>query len=397
MSFFQGTTLLPPDPIFSLPIAFAADPRPDKVNLGIGSYRDANGHPTILKCVKEAETLLLSQEQNKEYLPIDGNPTFLQGVAKLVLGNSFFETNKARIFCAQTVGGTSALRTGGDFLARQIKKPIYLPSPTWENHKQIFSHAGLEICHYSYYDTKKRCIDFSSLCQEISSIPAGSILLLHAVCHNPTGLDPSTQQWHELSTLIKQRQLLPFFDLAYQGFADNLEQDVAAIRHFISEHDEMLISVSFAKNLGLYGERVGALLMLLKDASLSAPTSSHIKQIIRSNYSNPPKHGAAIVSEILHSTDLTAMWIQELDKMRSRLKTMRQQLMEGLENKTKSPWDFLNRQRGFFSFSGLSPEQVKALTERHAIHLPASGRINVAGLNPKNINYVIDAIADVVK
>lgn len=393
MSFFDAITELPEDPIVHLPIAFAADPRPQKVNLGVGTYKDSDGQPLVLSCVKQASTLINNEKSNKEYQPIDGNPAFIKANAELIFGKSFASSYPGAYFGVQALGGTGALRVGAEFLAQETSKTIFIPNPTWPNHKLVFTRSGLKVHGYSYYDENTHQINFASLCSDISQMPPGSTILLHAGCHNPTGIDPTMQQWHDLSTLIKKQKILPFFDFAYQGFADSTEKDAEPIRYFAAQGHEMLVANSFSKSMGLYGERVGGLSILGQHPEGIRKVSSQIKQIIRANYSTPPLHGMQIARTILQSDELRRQWLEELDSMRRRLVDMRLALLAGLESHdTNKDWSFIKRQKGFFSFLGLTREQVQRLLQEFAIHMPANGRINVAGLTKKNLDYVIGAL-----
>lgn len=393
MSFFESLTELPEDPIVHLPIAFAADSRPNKVNLGVGSYKDSEGHSLILPSVRDAETTLLKEPSNKDYLPIQGSETFLKANVELVLGKTFSDIYPGGYFSVQTLGGTGALRIGGEFLAQEIAKTIFIPNPTWPNHKLVFTRAGLKVHTYSYYAERTHQLDFSGMCSDISNMPPGSCILLHACCHNPTGIDPTMAQWKELSSLIKKQKLIPFFDLAYQGFVKSPDEDAQAIRYFVEQGHEMLIANSFAKNMGLYGERVGGLTVLARHNDASKKIGSQLKQTVRANYSCPPLHGMKIVTTILNSDLLKAEWLEDLSDMRTRLQEMRRTFVSGLaERDAHKDWSFITRQNGFFSFLGISPEQVQRLLKEYAIHMPSSGRINVAGLNPYNMDYVIEAL-----
>lgn len=398
MSFFESLTELPEDPIVHLPILFAADPRPNKVNLGVGSYKDSEGRPMVLVCVKEAEAALLKEKLNKEYLPIEGNSAFLQANTELIFGKGFADSYAGGHYAIQAVGGTAALRVGGEFLAQETSKTIFIPNPTWPNHKMVFKRSGLNVHTYAYYDERTHQLDFASMCSDISNMPPGSTILLHAGCHNPSGIDPSFKQWQELSSLLKKQRILPFFDFAYQGFVGTPEDDAQAIRYFAVQGHEMLVANSFSKNMGLYGERVGGLTVLAHHTDSIKKISSQLKQIVRANYSTPPLHGMQIVKTILQSAPLKAGWEEELGDMRLRLKEMRRTLLSGLEEKhSHKDWSFLNRQNGFFSFLGLTPEQVQRLNKEYAIYMPANGRINVAGLNPHNMDYVINALIAVTR
>lgn len=392
MSLFHSLQLQPVDSILGIPKLFAADPRPHKVNLGVGSYQDTEGHSYILDCVRDAEAALIKKNLSKEYLPISGDEQLLNLAGALIYGNSYSE----KIFLAQTIGGTGALFVGGQFLAQHLSKTIYLPNSTWPNHKAIFNNAGLNIDQYFYYDDRSHQIDFDRMVSDIEKMPAQSTILLQPCCHNPTGIDPTNDQWMELSSILKKHHIIPFFDFAYQGFKKSPEDDAFAIRYFLSQGHEFLTTTSFAKNFGLYGERVGTLSVVTADPNQAKKVGSHIKQLIRGNYSTPPRHGAEIINEILSSEKLKKMWLNELANMNYRLKEMRHTLATGLQAKaTHYDWTFLNKQIGFFSFCGLNEAQVHRLIKDYAIYMPSNGRINVAGLNGHNMDYVIDALIEV--
>ena len=303
-----------------------------------------------------------------------------------------------RYFAAQTVGGAGALRIAGEFLAKLITKRIFLSQPSWSNHKQIFERAGLNVGSYPYFDPKTCMLDFEGMCKAIENMPPSSVILLHGCCHNPTGIDPSFDQWQQLSKLIKQQQLIPLFDIAYQGFGQNFEKDGEAIRYFAAENHEMLIAYSFSKNFGLYGERAGFLTIVSGKQEEIPKIGSQIKYFIRSNYSNPPLHGARIVSTILKSRELTLEWKTELSNMSERIKAMRKALIAALLVKGHDHnFDYMQDQKGLFSFSGLNPEQVRYLREEKAIYVPNNGRINIAGLNTYNLTYVVEALLSIIK
>lgn len=397
MSHFSPLDLLPDDPIVHLPILFAADPRPNKVNLGVGAYRDSDGFPMPLVSVVEAEKLLNAAPSSKEYLPIEGDPDFIDRNGELVFGKPFFAANRSRLFGAQTIGGTGALRIGGELLAKLSPKIVALPKPTWPNHQPTFEKSGLTTTTYRYYDPTAYRLDFDALCSDIAALPPGAAVLLHAGCHNPSGIDPTKEQWLKLSALLKERSLIPFFDLAYQGFSGTLDEDAWPVRYFAEQGNEMLVANSFAKNLGLYGERVGGLFLLASDPATLPKAASHIKQTIRNSYSSPPLHGMRVVKAILSTPSLYKGWEEELADMRLRLHEMRLTLKSGLDVAyPKKDWSFLLKQKGFFSYLGISKEQVGRLNKEFAIYMPASGRINVAGLNGHNMDYLIHAIASVL-
>ncbi len=391
MSFFKNLAMMPEDPILGLPIQLAEDPREKKVNLGIGAYRTAEGLPFVLSTVKKVEAELLNNGHDKEYLPIVGHKQYLQNVKKLLLGSENAE--KCYSFEAQSVGGSGALRLIGEFLARSGTIPfLYLPEPSWPNHQQIFHFAGLQQKSYPYYNRNTHAIDFLAICKAIQEMPEHSVILLQACCNNPTGMDLTHEQWRELSKLIKKQNIIPFFDIAYQGFGRGLEEDAFSIRQFYQDGHELFIANSFSKNFGLYGERVGTALFITDDNQAAARVGSHIKKIIRGNYSNPPLHGALIVAAILNDAELKTAWEKELAAMRERLKAMREELAKGLLAKGAKEFEFLLKQMGIFSYLGLSEKQVLRLKSDFAIYMPLDGRINVAGLNQENMAYVIDAI-----
>lgn len=397
MPFFTNIPLLPEDPILGLPIAFAADARQNKVNLGIGAYKTAEGFPLVLSCVRKAESLIVQKNLNKEYLPIEGDAEFLRCALQLLFGQEspLWQTN--RFFAAQTLGGASALRIGGEFLAKLVSKTIFLSQPSWSNHKHIFDRSGLNVGSYPYFDPKTCLLDFNGMCEAIKNMPPGSVILLHGCCHNPTGIDPTFDQWKELSSLIKKQQLIPFFDVAYQGFGQGIDEDAQAIRYFVSEGHEMLAAYSFSKNFGLYGERVGFLTVISSEAEQVSKIGSQIKSIIRANYSNPPLHGARIVSTILKSHELTAEWKTALINMCERVKEMRKALVAALLVKGKDRnFAFMHHQNGLFSFFGLTPAQVQFLRDEKGVFMPNNGRINIAGLNTQNLSYVADALLSVM-
>ena len=398
MSFFQSVTKLPSDPILTLPITFAQDPRSFKVNLGIGAYKDGEGNNLILSSVKQAESFVVSKQKNKEYLPIDGDANFIKLTMELIFGESLLSKLSGRLFAAQAVGGTSALRIGADFLLQETSQTIYISTPTWPNHRLIFTRCGMNVKNYRYYDDVEKVLDFQGMCDDLSQMPEGSIIVLHGICHNPTGIDLKMDQWKTLSALIKHHRLIPFFDLAYQGFSGSLDQDAEAVRLFATEGHEMLVANSFSKNFGLYCERVGSIAVITNKTDLLPNIASQVKQLIRANYSNPPRHGALIVAEVLQSPFLKTLWIDDLSAMRDRMQLMRKQLILGLSSKNSArDWSFLEGQQGFFSFSGLTTNQVSRMIEKYAIYMPTNGRINVAGLNHHNLDYVINAIHEIVR
>ena len=386
MTFFDSLTLLPEDPILSLPIAFAADHHEKKVNLGVGTYKDAEGKPYVLDAVRKAEDILIRQKLNKEYLPIEGSADFLKEASKLIFGS------EVEAFRAQALGGTGALRLGAEFLVQETSKTIFLSEPSWPNHHIIFSRGGMKIHTYKYYDDVKHQVDFSGMCHSIQEMAPGSVILLHASCHNPTGIDPSFEQWKELSEIIKKQRVIPFFDFAYQGFGEGIEQDAQAIRYFYEQGHEMLIASSYSKNFGLYGDRVGMLTVITSHKESLPRIGSQIKQAIRGIYSTPPLEGARLVSLILKTPELKATWEHELANMRLRIQEMRSTLAADLMEKGDGAyWSFLKNQKGMFSYAGFSESQVQKLIKDYGIYMLSNGRISIPGLNPRNMDDVVSA------
>lgn len=396
MVFFDTLEQLPNDPILSLTSFFMNDPRSTKINLGVGSYKNSEGLPVVLKCVSHAEQMILEQNLNKEYPPIEGDKDYIKGSIRLIFGDEY---DCAQIFGAQTLGGTGALHVGGEFLVRnKICNRIFLSNPTWSNHYSIFRNAGLAIETYPYYDSGKNQIDFSAMCAFIQTIPEGSAILFQPCCHNPTGIDPAIEQWAEIAALVKRKRLLPFFDLAYQGLDQGIQQDCQVIKLFANTIPEFLVASSYSKNLGLYGERVGHLAIVCKSTQNVENVGSQIRSIIRGNYSMPPLQGQRIVTTILNSGSLREQWEKELGELRERIQSMRALLFEKLfEKGVGEQFQFLKNQTGMFSFSSLNPEQVNKLKSQFGIYMPSNGRINVAGLNTANLDYFIDALLSVIK
>lgn len=394
MSLYDSIELFPEDPILGLAILFASDNRPNKVNLGIGSYKNDRGESVVLTCVKEAEKLLLEKNLNKDYAPIDGLVAYNKVGLRLIFGEE--HAHEAQ-FAVQTVGGTGALSIAGKFLARTGTKTLYLPDPSWPNHKTIFTYSGLQTSTYPYYNIKTHSINFSDMCRAILEMPAGSVILLHGCCHNPTGIDPSQAQWRELSTLIKKQKIIPLFDLAYQGFGTGIEEDAFAVRLFVEDGHELFITASFAKNFGLYGERAGLLAINTANANSAQRVRSQLKQIVRGNYSSPPIHGARIVETVLQSPTLSKLWRQEVNEMRLRIIEMRKILSTGLAKATGRDFSFITEQSGIFSYTGLNKDQVMRLRNDYGIYMTENGRANVAGLNTRNIDYVVQAFSTLLK
>ncbi len=396
---FEQLPSVPPDGILGLTEAFKRDPNPRKVNLGVGVYRDGTGRTPILGCVKAAERLLLEREESKTYLPIDGLPGLAVQVQELLFETTSSIISNARAVTAQTPGGTGALRLGAELIRRtRADATVWVSEPTWPNHPHIFQTVGLRVNTYPYFNPTTMQVNFDALIETVRYIPAGDILLLHGCCHNPTGADLEADQWREVAALVSERGIIPFVDFAYQGFGEGLEKDADGLRTLSNLVPEMLIASSFSKNFGLYNERVGALTVIVKDQTVATRVRGHVKQLARRNYSNPPAHGGKIVETVLTTPHLRQQWQEELAGMRMRIHLMRHLLAETLnDNGAPRDFSFITRQRGMFSYTGLTPEQVQRLREEYSIYMTRSGRINVAGLTHDNVNYVARAITTVLK
>ncbi|KAH7915815.1 pyridoxal phosphate-dependent transferase [Hygrophoropsis aurantiaca] len=392
----------PPDPILGITEAFKADTDSRKINLGVGAYRDENGKPYVLNAVKKAEEIITAAKLDKEYLPITGLAGFTKNAAKLAYGADSPPLNQNAIAVTQSISGTGALRIGGAFLARHYPNPkiIYLPTPTWGNHIPLFKDSGLEVRNYRYFDRKTVGLDFDGLKEDLKNAPEGAIVLLHACAHNPTGVDPTQAQWAEISDLVAEKRLFPFFDMAYQGFASgDTARDAYAVRHFVSQGHQVALCQSFAKNMGLYGERVGAFSLTTKDEEERKRVDSQLKIIVRPMYSNPPLHGAHIANTILSNTELYQEWEGEVKGMANRIISMRERLYELLTNGYQTPgeWGHIKSQIGMFSFTGLKTEQCKALAEKAHIYMTMDGRISMAGLNGSNVEYFAQGVDAAVR
>jgi aspartate/tyrosine/aromatic aminotransferase len=398
MSIFGKIDLLPYDPILSLTSLFAKDPRPNKVNLGVGIYNDKYGKVPVFDAVKQAELQISKLPIDKNYLPIDGLSDYLERGKELIFNLPKNSTGPLSIYAAQTIGGTGALKVGAEFLRQNCSRNIYISNPSWPNHRSIFESSGLKVHLYSYYDVKKECFLFKELCDEIDKMSPGSVILLQVCCHNPLGFDFSENEWREIAQRIKRSRVIPFFDFAYQGFGTGLNEDAFSVRHFYAEGIEMLVAYSFSKNMGLYGERVGLLAIAgVDDGHHLEAIGSQVRQIIRGTYSMPPLHGALVAKTILSDKALTENWQAELKTMQQRIVEMHKAFAEGLTAKAGIDLSLLKNHRGLFSCCGLDQKQVLRLRDEYAIYLPVSGRINVAGLNHNNIGPVTTAIADVMK
>ena len=397
-SILEKIEMAPKDPILGVTEAYVADQNPKKVNLGVGVYTDENGKVPVLQCVRTAEKKLGENATPRNYLPIDGIAAYDRAVQETLFGKDNPAVKDGRIVTVQTLGGTGGLKVGGDFLKRfNPGADIYISDPSWENHRAIFEYAGYTVKTYPYYDAATNGLKFDAMLACFEQLPARAIVLLHACCHNPTGVDLTPEQWEKVIDVVNRRDLVPFLDIAYQGFAEGLEEDAATIRRFTAECSAVFVSSSFSKSLSLYGERVGALSIVTKSKEEAARTLSQLKRVIRTNYSSPPTTGGQVVAMVLTTPELRQQWDQELGQMRERIKVMRKLLVEKIrELRADFDFNFIIEQRGMFSYSGLTKEQVQRLREEYSIYAIDSGRICVAALNTKNIDYVAQAIAKVL-
>lgn len=402
MSRFSGVQQAPPIEVFQLTRTYTEDKFPNKVNLGVGAYRTDEGKPWVLPVVKKMEKKLAADETlNKEYLPVLGLEQFASAASSMLLGPNCKAISEGRAFGVQTLSGTGALRVAAEFLTRQLKYTVfYFSRPSWENHGLVFLNGGfVKGCDYRYWDEKTRSIDFDGMIEDLKAAPENAVIILHACAHNPTGCDPTQEQWKKIAEVVKEKKLFPLFDSAYQGFASgDLDKDAWAVRYFVDQGFELLCCQSFAKNFGLYNERVGNLTFVLNNTAAVAPTKSQVTLIIRGMYSNPPSHGARIVAGALTDPQLFEEWKGCIRTMSSRIIEMRQALRERLEKlETPGSWDHVTRQIGMFSYTGLNQRQVEHLLNNYHIYLLKSGRINICGLTTKNIDYVANAINDTIR
>jgi aromatic-amino-acid transaminase len=398
MSLFNAVEMAPRDPILGLSEQFVADPNPKKVNLGVGVYYDDNGKLPLLECVQKAEEKMMAAHAARGYLPIDGIAAYDAAIKTLVFGAESEPVKSGRVATVQALGGTGGLRIGADFLKKlNPNAKVLISDPSWENHRGIFTQAGFEVGTYAYYDAAKRGINIDGLLTALNAAEAGTIIVLHACCHNPTGYDLSPQQWDQVIAAVKARKLVPFLDMAYQGFGAGIAEDGAVIQKFVAAGEDIFVSTSFSKSFSLYGERVGALSVLCQDKDEAARVLSQLKIVIRTNYSNPPIHGAQVAATVLNTPELRALWEQELAGMRVRIKQMRVALVDKLKAAgVQGDFSFITQQVGMFSYSGLTKEQMVRLRSEFGVYGVDSGRICVAALNSKNIEYVAAAIANVV-
>jgi len=397
-SLLSSVEMAPRDPILGVTDAFNADPNPQKVNLGVGVYVDDEGKVPMLECVRRVETAMAQEARPCNYLPIDGLAQFDRLAQEFQFGADHPAVKEKRIVTIQSLGGTGALKVGADFLRRiDAKAQVWISDPSWENHRALFEYAGFQVNTYPYYDNATHGCNFAAMVAGLRKLDAGSIVVLHACCHNPTGVDLKPEQWQGVLEVVKERGLVPFLDFAYQGFGQGPDADAYAVRLFAAQCPVVLVAGSFSKSLSLYGERVGALSVVTDSADAAARVLSQLKRIIRTNYSNPPTHGGQISAAVLGNPELRSMWERELGEMRERIKLMRRLLVEKVRA-YRSDFDmsYVLDQQGMFSYSGLTQKQVQALREKHSIYAVESGRICVAALRTKNVDYVARAVAQVL-
>ena len=398
MSLFTAVEMAPRDPILGLNEQFNADRNPSKVNLGVGVYFDDNGKLPLLECVRVAEQAMMENPAARGYLPIDGIAAYDTAIKSLVFGADSEPVTSDRIATVQAIGGTGALKIGADFLKKiSPDAKVLISDPSWENHRALFTNAGFVVQTYAYYDAANRGIDFSGMLTSLESAAPGTIIVLHACCHNPTGYDLTPEQWDQVIAVAQKKKLTPFLDMAYQGFGNGIAEDGAVIGKFVTAGMIFLVSTSFSKSFSLYGERVGGLSVLCTDKEEASRVLSQLKIVIRTNYSNPPTHGGAIVASVLNDPELRALWEKELGGMRVRIKAMRQKLVDGLKKAgVQQDMSFMVEQIGMFSYSGLNKDQMLRLRSEFGVYGTDTGRICVAALNSNNVDYVCDSIAKVM-
>ena len=395
---FERLESAPPDPILGLTAAFNEDPSPAKINLSVGVYKDGSGKTPVFRSVRQAEERLLASEESKSYLPIGGGPDYAAAVQGLVFGSDHEVVTSGRAATVHTPGGTGGLRLGGEFLHRLFPdSKIWASEPTWANHPNVFKHAGMTVETYPYFDPATNALDFEAMLEGLKQVPEGDVVLLHGCCHNPSGIDPTIEQWARIGDTAEVCGWIPFVDFAYQGLGDGLDEDRRGLLALTRPGCEMLVSSSFSKNFGLYNERVGALTLVTPSEAVAQVVKSQLLISIRTNYSNPPAHGAAIVTAILGDPQLRSEWEGEVREMCDRINKMRSLFVQTLKDKgVERDFSFITKQKGMFSFSGLTPVQVEVLRKRYAIYIVGSGRINVAGMTEDNMGPLCDAIADVL-
>ena len=395
---FENITMAPADPILGITEAFKKDTNPEKINLGVGVYKDETGVTPILKSVKKAEEILLKEETTKSYLSIQGTPEYGKCVRDLVFGKDSEVLAENRAVSVQSPGGTGALRLAADFIHKFIPHAkIWISDPTWANHNQVFDAAGIEVCKYYYYDSSLNGLNFEKMLNSLNNAAKGDVVLFHACCHNPTGVDVSQDQWKVLAEMVEKKGLLPLFDFAYQGFGNGLDEDAFGIRYFAKRIKNFIVANSFSKNFGLYNERVGAFTLVAETADEAEKAFSQMKICVRANFSNPPAHGAAIVTKVLTTPELRKQWEDEVAEMRNRINGYREKFVAALKAKgVKQNFDFIEKQRGMFSYTGLSVDEVLELRNDYSIYFVNSGRISLAGINGKNIDRLCQSFAEVL-
>lgn len=398
MSLFSAVEMAPRDPILGLNEQYNADTNPAKVNLGVGVYFDDNGKLPLLECVQAAEKTMMEKPAARGYLPIDGIAAYDAAVKSLVFGPNSEPVTSGRVATVQGIGGTGGLKIGADFLKKiNPNATVLISDPSWENHRALFTNAGFAVDSYRYYDANNRGVDFDGMLADLNAAAPGTIILLHACCHNPTGYDITAAQWEQVIATISANKLVPFLDMAYQGFGHGIAEDGAVIGKFLAAGLDFFVSTSFSKSFSLYGERVGALSVVCASKEEAGRVLSQLKIAIRTNYSNPPIHGGAIVAAVLGNPELRALWEQELGEMRVRIKAMRQKLVDGLKAAgVTQDMSFITTQIGMFSYSGLSKDQMVRLRDEFGVYGTDTGRMCVAALNSKNIDYVCASIAKVI-
>ncbi len=388
----------PPDPIIGLTEAFGKDPNPEKINLGVGVYKDEHGNTPVFATVRETQERLLQAEKTKNYTPIEGTGEFSRAVQGLLFGEDHEIIGTSRAATVQSPGGTGALRIAADFVHKLFPGTrVWISDPSWANHPKVFEAAGIKVGTYAYFDDTRNELDLDAMLASLNELSAGEVVLLHGCCHNPTGVDPDPEEWKRIGDVVQDRGLIPLVDFAYQGMGDGIDADGVGLRELCRPGVELFVASSFSKNFGLYNERVGALTIIGGSAEAAAAALSHAKICIRTNYSNPPAHGAALVTAILADADRRMRWEGEVAGMRDRIVEMRSLFVETLKKKgIERDFSFIARQRGMFSFSGLTGAQVDALRGRYSIYVVSSGRINVAGMTHDNMDHLCEAIAEVL-
>jgi aspartate/tyrosine/aromatic aminotransferase len=389
----------PPDSILGLTEEFKKDQNPQKVNLGVGVYKDDAGNTPVLRCVKAAEKELLETQNSKSYLPISGDPAYAAAVQRLIFGGESDVISSERAATIHAPGGTGALRVGADLIQKfNPDAKVWVSSPTWANHNGIFGAAGFEITQYGYYDSKNKGLDFDKMMSDLEGVPAGDVVVLHTCCHNPSGVDLNGDQWKQVASLAAKNAWIPFLDFAYQGFGDGVDEDRFAVEQFAAAGIDFFVASSFSKNFGLYNERTGAITVVTTSGAEASVAMSHLKTVVRTNYSNPPAHGGLVTTMILNTPELHTMWLEELAAMRDRIINMRKSLVAGLAAQgVDGDFSFIEKQRGMFSFSGWSDDVVSSLRKNSNIYVVGGGRINLAGLTTANIDYVCKAVAAAMK